>query len=84
METKTGLSRALAVGMVCMLMVLPILFAGCSDDDDSPTGGDAAKVGWYLNELDFEDEPFLNTLEDVVFYSGRSGKGGMRLHDDEN
>jgi len=24
------------------------------------------------------------TLEDVVFYSGRSGKGGMRLHDDEN
>jgi ABC-2 type transport system ATP-binding protein len=24
------------------------------------------------------------TLEDVVFYTGRTGKGGMRLHDDTN
>ncbi len=73
MEMKTGLSRSLAVGMVCMLMVLPILFAGCSDDDDGPTGGDAAQVGWYLNELDFEDEPFLNTLEEVVFADESNG-----------
>ncbi|GEM_PF-6358948 len=73
MEKKTRFLTAHAAGMICILMTLPILFAGCSDDDDSPTGGDGAQVGWYLNELDFGDDPFLNTLEDVVFVDETNG-----------
>ncbi len=73
MEKKARFSTVLAAGMICILVALPILFAGCSDDDDSPTGGDGVQVGWYLNELNFEDDPFLNTLEDVVFIDETNG-----------